>query len=94
MSILSDSNPLSQADNVNSDASVIKMIDDMLAQDGLAVHLIMDGWELHVTDLSDERGWPHSTTIDIYETRAAAYRGAIDCLIEACVFAWDQGDES
>lgn len=86
MSILSDSTPLSQ----DTDAAIVAMLNEMLAQDNLAIIRTIDGY--HVVEYTSETKelW---STIDIYETRAAAYRGAIDCLIEACVFAWDQGDE-
>ena len=77
----------------DSDAAVMAMIDQMLAQDELYIMASSNGFHLceKRTDVDD---FKYYEVIDSYETRPAAYRGAIDCLIEACVFAWDQGDES
>lgn len=72
------------------DADIISMLDEMLARDELAIKQTVDGW--HVVELDPENPniW---TTIDIYETRASAYRSAIDCLIELCIAGWEQGGQ-
>lgn len=69
------------------DTDIISMLDEMLAQDNFFVAANLEGYELYEATADGDQH------IDQYETRAAAYRGAIDCLIEACVFAWDQGGQ-
>lgn len=76
----------------DSDASIVAMLDEILAQDDLYIFAHSEGYRLCIAHNRDAQ--PYYEIIDSYETRSNAYRAAIDCLIEACVFAWDQGDES
>lgn len=88
MNSIFDSTPLSQ----DTDSAIVAMLDEMLLQDNLRIQLTIDGWELLEIEDS-ERGWPAEKTIDTYETAAAAYRGAIDCLIELAIEGWDKGGQ-
>lgn len=74
----------------DTDASIVDMLDELLAQDDLYVMAGGSGFHLceKVADLED---CTYYDTIDSYETRAAAYRAGIDCLIELSVEAWEQG---
>lgn len=74
-----------QPDNVNSDASIIQMLNRLMGEFDLSIRPTETGWELYATDLGRE------TAIDFYLGRSDAYRAAIDCIIEACIDAWEQG---
>lgn len=85
--------PQNRDSNQDSDASIAAMLDELLLQDNLRIQLTIDGWELLEIENS-ERGWPSEKTIDTYETIAAAYRAAIDCVIELSIEGWDKGGQS
>jgi hypothetical protein len=68
-----------------SNLAIVNMIEELLAQDNFIVVENDNGeYELH------EHTDTGSILIDTYDNRAAAYRGGIDCLIEACVFGSDE----
>ncbi len=72
----------------NSNLAIVNMIDELLAQDNFVIFENDNGdYELR-QDIELDR-----VLIDIYETRAAAYRAAIDCLIEVCIEAWEKGGQ-
>lgn len=72
----------------DSDSAIVAMIDELLAQDDL--YVLTGGSSYHLCEKRvDTEGFSYYENIDTYETRGAAYRGAIDCIIELCIEAWD-----
>lgn len=71
----------------DTDAAIVAMLDEMLAQDNLSIQVDY----LPTVYVLVEKTADGETVIDRYDTRAAAYRGGIDCLIEFCIEGWEQG---
>jgi hypothetical protein len=75
--------PISSQD---TDASIVAMLDELLAQDSLYIAPDDADWyELC------ERTADGDKIIDVYPNRTTAYRAAIDCVIELSIEAWEQG---
>lgn len=75
----------------DSNASIVAMLDEILLDDNLSVVIDQtqgDYTQYLLVDISNDN---HGFLIDTYETRAAAYRAAIDCVIEYSIEAWEQG---
>lgn len=75
------------SDNVNSDAQLIASIDAKLEQEYLHVIFVSGVWYLVEKDDDKFR------IIDEYKNRVAAYAGGLDCVIEACIEAWEKGGD-
>lgn len=87
MNQYTDSAPLSQ----DTDSAIVAMLDELLLQDNLAIISEDDGY--HLVDFSPNNE-PWGKIIDRYDTWVAAYRGAIDCLIELAIEGWEKGGQS
>ncbi len=83
--------PHSDSDSQDSNAAIVAMLDELLAQDNLFVKPFKDGWGVfEFEDPHQTTGW---LTVDEYDTRVAAYRAALDVEIELCINAWCGGEE-
>ena len=72
----------------DTDAAIVAMLDRMLLNDDMYIISADDG--VHLMDLTDETDF-FGRVIDTYETRAAAYRAGIDCIIELSIEGWERG---
>ena len=70
----------------DSDASIVAMLDEILAQDNLYISPDDENWY----ELCERTADGHKI-IDVYSNRTTAYRVAIDCLIELCIEGWEEG---